>query len=102
MEIFSFGERLMIYRITFHIKAFEKEIEKEALYLKTSQPIKTRELARFLTFQVLCCIMVLLDVSVPSRTALRRISFALFLDLTIILSLYIHNQTVQHFAKVLL
>lgn len=42
----------------------------------------TRGLARLLTFQVLCCIMVLLSMSVPSRTALRRIGFALFLDLT--------------------
>ena len=36
-----------------------------------------------MTFQVLCCIMVLLAVSAPSRTALRRIGFALILDLTI-------------------
>ena len=35
-----------------------------------------------MTFQVLCCIMVLLAVSAPSRTALRRIGFALFLNLT--------------------
>ena len=44
--------------------------------------IQTRGLARFLTFQVLCYIMVLLAMSVPSRTALGCISFAFFLDLT--------------------
>lgn len=49
--------------------------------LKRSQ---TRGLARFLTFQVLCYIMVLLAMSVPSRTALRRIGYALFLDVTIV------------------
>ncbi|VHR01354.1 bifunctional HTH-domain containing protein/aminotransferase [Clostridioides difficile] len=65
-----------------HIKAFEKELMKEALYLKHNDQYQTRGLARFLTFQVLYCIMVLLAMSVPSRTALRRIGFALFLDLT--------------------
>lgn len=38
--------------------------------------------ARFLTFQVLFCIMVLLAVALPSRAALRRIGCALFLNLT--------------------
>ena len=32
--------------------------------------LNTRGLAWFLTFQVLCCIMVLLAMSAPSRTAL--------------------------------
>lgn len=42
-----------------HIKAFKKELrKKESLYLKHNAQQQTRGLVRFLTFQVLCCIMV--------------------------------------------